>query len=670
MATGGIFQLITNDGKQDRMLMATALLNKRLRLIEQARAADPLISDSTPTLLDIEKTHILFMNAHFKPFASIGYEYNKQRPQSGVSLLGSEVTFSIPQFGDFFHDMVLRLKLNAPTIERQDEMVLDDNVDTNDNDLGRQNCPAFRWASFPGERIMERVSFQVNGNPLDEYTYHSMNFFREFIVTSNKKAGWFRCVGQETRQPGWWRQPGTDLVLNANPGNETGTPWAGVGPQSYRICADVKTGPQTPKLNPDDLELFIPLLFWFNLDPRLAIPSVAIPYGQRFINIRFSPANLMYGLVPRGSGTWNDPRATLTAASNEISEIELYINNIFVNPEVHDIFIRRIGFSLIRVHRQQLITADKASDEILLNNMKWPLETLFVGMRVADQADGSPWNLDRWMRFADWQNQEYVTCALGCDTTTTVFAKEVDSGDNPGFTGLANANANVPDEAWNVPVGNVNDPEPQQLAIRLVSQPFGVPPDGPGNDWANFGFEIGQCLFIGGCLFKLQQINPDGNTMPDVALFHPPINNLTQAGEGNSEIQAGDLLDNAHICTVNKCVVEAPTCVRTVDFLSIRAHGIPLYNRFEGTFFDSYIPYQYGGSNIQTPTFCGPMMVTFNFYPKSYQPSGHINVSRAREFYILYESSVISSTNLGQLVVIASALNFLLISDGSAVKHV
>jgi hypothetical protein len=68
MATGGIFQLITNDGKQDRMLMATALLNKRLLEIERMRARNPQIRDPTPTLVDIERTHILFMNAHFKPF--------------------------------------------------------------------------------------------------------------------------------------------------------------------------------------------------------------------------------------------------------------------------------------------------------------------------------------------------------------------------------------------------------------------------------------------------------------------------------------------------------------------------------------------------------------------------------------------------------------------------
>ena len=52
MATGGIFTLITNDGKQDRMLMATHLLNRRLRDIRCARAADPTVADPTPTLMD------------------------------------------------------------------------------------------------------------------------------------------------------------------------------------------------------------------------------------------------------------------------------------------------------------------------------------------------------------------------------------------------------------------------------------------------------------------------------------------------------------------------------------------------------------------------------------------------------------------------------------------
>ncbi len=42
------------------------------------------VPDPTPTLVELEKTHILFVNAHFKPFAAIAYEYQKTKPNTGV----------------------------------------------------------------------------------------------------------------------------------------------------------------------------------------------------------------------------------------------------------------------------------------------------------------------------------------------------------------------------------------------------------------------------------------------------------------------------------------------------------------------------------------------------------------------------------------------------------
>jgi hypothetical protein len=47
--------------------MATELLNKRIKDIMCMRAKVGY-DDPTPTLVDIERTHILFVNAHFKPF--------------------------------------------------------------------------------------------------------------------------------------------------------------------------------------------------------------------------------------------------------------------------------------------------------------------------------------------------------------------------------------------------------------------------------------------------------------------------------------------------------------------------------------------------------------------------------------------------------------------------
>ena len=107
--------------------------------------------------------------------------------------------------------------------------------------------------------------------------------------------------------------------------------------------------------------------------------------------------------------------------------------------------------------------------------------------------------------------------------------------------------------------------------------------------------------------------------------------------------------------------------VRTVDNLTIKAHGIPIYNAFPAGFYNAYVPFHYGGPNIVTPEDVGALMVTFGLYPGTYQPSGHINISRAREFYLEYTSSLISSTNEGNLLVIASAINFLLNSLGEKV---
>ena len=303
MATGGIFTLITNDGKQDRMLMATAFLSSRLAAIRVARAQnDATKDDTTPTLLDIERTHVLFTNAHFKPFAAIGFEYLKVTPQSGGTTTladGNKVLFNIPQFGDFFHDMALHVVLSAPTL-------------TVTGGTAASDTPAVRWATYPGERLCERVRFEVNGNPLDEYYSEAYCFHHLFNVAPNKVVGYNRLVGQENPLQGYVQQPN----------------WANSQqlPNSYRLGQQVFIGAQTPKAAPTGLEVWVPLLFWFNRDVRLSIPSVAIPYGQRYIEVTLAAPSKLVNLVPRGTGTWASPNATLSAPN--VTTVELYINNI------------------------------------------------------------------------------------------------------------------------------------------------------------------------------------------------------------------------------------------------------------------------------------------------------------------------------------------------------
>jgi hypothetical protein len=101
--------------------------------------------------------------------------------------------------------------------------------------------------------------------------------------------------------------------------------------------------------------------------------------------------------------------------------------------------------------------------------------------------------------------------------------------------------------------------------------------------------------------------------------------------------------------------------------VGFRIQAIDIYMSTPVSFYNSYIPYTFGGSNISSPNDIGIYMTTFNLYPGTYQPSGHINLSKAREFYFKYTSDFISTTNQVTLVIVAVAINFLLIANGSCV---
>ncbi len=106
--------------------------------------------------------------------------------------------------------------------------------------------------------------------------------------------------------------------------------------------------------------------------------------------------------------------------------------------------------------------------------------------------------------------------------------------------------------------------------------------------------------------------------------------------------------------------------VPTVDFLTVQAHGINLFDNFQDKFYTQYVPYHYGGDQIVAPKDAGVFMINFSHFPGSYQPSGHFNFSRSRETFLSWNSSFIGTGTPVNLIVVARAINFLIITDGSA----
>jgi len=796
MSCGGVFKLVANDGKADRMILATLLLNQRINDIMIARRLAGK-ADFTPTLPDLERTHILYMNAHFKPYAAIGFEYNKIKPQSGTPTLGTQMTFSIPQFGDFFYDMVCHIVIpsingslvnfpstpptlwdpntivngaaptnaynpflpaGAPTVltgsfivknmtspyagvlftggtysSSQNTYTPTDiagktdkgavsgvcvcgilqysfvdcfgNAFPTDSTTGLPN-PAtpvsnfVRYCEYPGNFIVVGAKFDVNGNPLDSYDQYVSIMQEKFWITPNKRVGYNRLVGQQNPIQGQGslisasvvdveyltpssntsggsitpsdtkQNPGAPALFATVAGMPSVTPSGfssntALNTQSISSLLNPQSasqgqtdysqnmlfftnGPQTPKQTQPPLDLWIKLNFWFNNNVSLAVPSVSIPFGQRFITINLAAAqgssqggNLIYeypaaflrttfsynadapwvpcfasyvnpdgdlvngtnlnttvinyyawsaensyltsnlpGVSPSSNGTTysrdatnpfpvsnNFPGITFPTTVPQLVSInnnvftELYINNIFVNPEIHDIYIKRIGFSLIRVFREQIQPVGSgALSDILLSQLKWPIEYMFVALQPT-------WNTNTTYNTNAWRDWHRMTKQINSLPSSTLLENHYAQGIFPNVT---------PGTAV-----NTSDVTITQEAVSGVEYWLPVP---------------------------------------------------------------------------------------TIDTMSITSHGIQLFDHLPSPFYNTYMPYNFGTPMMNTPDDIGVMFVTFALYPGNYQPSGHLNISRARETYVNISSTYVAQTNGKVLfIAVAIAINFLLISDGSAV---
>jgi hypothetical protein len=346
MSTGGIFKLITNDGVQDKLLTATAVLKRRVELIKRANCViaqqnpNPNLNPYeswTPSLNQIEKTHNIFVNGSFKPFVAMGYEYSKV--QSNSKQLGSTVGFKIPQFGDFFNDMVVHIKLsNLKSVNAGDKV---------------------RYVSFLGHKLIKHAQFKISTNIIDRITSDEYNAFYNYKVPPQKKIGYLRNIGQEIPTLGY---------VTSNPLTDEN--------REYRWFGD---GPQTFKAEHESVDLWIPMLFWFR-ETKHAVPNLVIPFQSDVrLELKLAPVNELVAFANYvGDGSFTGPA---------VAECELYTNHIFMLPFLQEIFVKNFGFSLIRVHKKQTNIISKSEGSKVLNSLKWPIETLYIAFRPAANKD-------------------------------------------------------------------------------------------------------------------------------------------------------------------------------------------------------------------------------------------------------------------------------------------
>jgi hypothetical protein len=584
MSTGGIFKLITNNGSQDKLLMATDYLEYRLALICKRNKAKlrenignggslDLDQSWLPDVNSICKSHMIFINGAFKPFVASGFEYNKITGKGSQSL-GANITFTLPVFGDFINDCVVHIKLSKLSAINVSDKV--------------------RYVSLLGHRILKKIEFKVNAVVLDVLTSDNYNAFYQFHVTPQKQIGWLRNMGQEIPEI---------ATLSSDPEFDMH--------KEYRYFGD---GNQTFKQKHDGVELWIPLLFWFK-DIKNALPSMAIPYGQTDIKIELAPVTDIVATADYGGG------GAYTAPV--IDTMELYMNNIFLQPEIVNMFMRKFGFSLIRVHGSHKKHLSDADGRIKLDQLKWPTETLYVAFRPVSNLELS----QHWYKSAQLtlNNIKVPVIARDANLTNTITSSVI------------------------------TPPTASSISMIFVSGPILSTFDD-----AYSGFDL---VITGGNGYNAEDITQNKY---DVIDYIGATSTLIISGTWNFATPNSTTIFQLFQPQVAINSAEYYKETPSIDTIAVDAHSITIFQRTDESFYNSYLPYRFGNS-MNTPKDRGWYMINFNYLPGEHQPSGHINLSRAREFFIDYESRTISKDNRAELIVLSDAINFLLVKDGTAV---
>jgi len=341
------FNLTSNSSTSDQLLYAQDFLKRRIESV--IRDKSPNITEEQllslpksqytdvhnsilPSLNEIEKSHNVFVNSTYKPCVSITSEYTKVPYQNPK--FDSEITFQMPQTGDFTSDCMLHIRLSGMSAK-----------DTRDR---------VRYVSMLGHRLVKKVQFLVDENYIvDEYTTDDYNMHYQYHVPSNQRNGYLRSIGQEVAE-------------NAYVTNDTSN-------DLFREYKMIGSGNQTLKHSHDTVDITIPLLFWFQ-KLRNALPT--LPWGLLQIRVTLAPiTDIIASANSGGGGLYNPPT---------IQFCNLYSNQLYIDPSVFSIFKKKFVFSIIRTHRshKQIIKASNEQEyEIKLNNLKWHTEALYVAFR-------------------------------------------------------------------------------------------------------------------------------------------------------------------------------------------------------------------------------------------------------------------------------------------------
>lgn len=110
------------------------------------------------------------------------------------------------------------------------------------------------------------------------------------------------------------------------------------------------------------MDVYVPLLFWFNLDPAFALSNWNITYDKFFVEIDFANVTDCMSVIDYAGDGGKYVEPSITAC-------DLIPNHVYTTPEVAELFKHRAQFGIIQVFKPVERILNKTFDMVNISDI-------------------------------------------------------------------------------------------------------------------------------------------------------------------------------------------------------------------------------------------------------------------------------------------------------------
>ena len=311
---------------------------------------------------------ITFFKVVYRRHTNFAVEAIEQTFNGSVDF-GKRVTATISRNGDLIQQMYLEVVL--PTV------------------TPAAGSTSNVWTYGIGNAMINKAEIEIGGQLIDRQYGDWMNVWTELTVPAGKRQGYDVMVGN---------------LINAGASNA-----AGLGAANSDQVGGLNSGVNQ--------RLYVPFQFWFNRNPGLALPLIALQYHEVKLNLELYSFNNLY------NGTVAAPTtASLTSGGGNC---KLWVDYVYLDTDErrrfaqvsHEYLIEQVQFT-----GSQTITSGSTTQNITLNFNHPVKELIWNHVSSLHSTSGSAVGNNSWFNYSGENSTNTNSTGIagsGCDSFVT-----------------------------------------------------------------------------------------------------------------------------------------------------------------------------------------------------------------------------------------------------------